>query len=114
MGSYLFSFLIMGLLVWFWVDSMRARETLLAICKKTCRSMQVSLLDETVFVSRMRLGRNAHGTLQLRRWYEFEVCTDGLNRYPGCATLLGQQIEDLQLHLPDGPVLTANPGQGLH
>jgi hypothetical protein len=115
MGSSLLTLLLLGFLVWFWFDSMRSRERLLFICKQTCKNMQLTLLDETVVVSRLRPGRNARGTLQLRRWYEFEVCADGLNRHPGYATLLGGKVEYLSLDLPDGPVITHTTGiQGQH
>lgn len=114
MGSSLFTLLLFGLLVWFWIDSMRCRERLLMVCKKTCKDMNVTLLDETVMVNRLRTGRNPRGTLQLRRWYEFEVCADGVNRHPGRATLLGRQIEHLSLDLPEGSIITHSQGGAVH
>ena len=54
---------IIAALVWFWLDSMRAREVGLRRCKSMCVQMNEQLLDQTVHVARLlaRGGANAAG-----------------------------------------------------
>ncbi len=93
--------LAFALAIWFWLDSMRARETAVAACEKTCRHLGVQFLDETVALSRLRLRRNALGQLQLHRTYRFEFTESGTSRHRGTVALLGRHIEELHLERPD-------------
>jgi hypothetical protein len=92
-------------LVWFWTDSMRTREVALRRCAELCRQMDVQLLDQTVRLARLRLGRNDKGRLQLRRFYVYEFSTDGIDRWYGVAILLGQRLEYLRMEHPEGPII---------
>src|SRR5690625_3903416 len=56
------------LAVWFWYDSMRARERTLDACRHACRRVHAQLLDETVAIDRMRLARY-RGQLVIARRY---------------------------------------------
>ena len=96
---------IIAALVWFWLDSMRAREVALRRCKSMCAQMSVQLLDQTVHVARLRLGRNARGRIQLRRFYVYEFSIDGKDRWYGIAILLGHRLEYLRMEHPDGPII---------
>ncbi|MCP4043918.1 MAG: DUF3301 domain-containing protein [Gammaproteobacteria bacterium] len=92
-------------LLWFWNDSLQARELALKICANACRQNGVQLLDQTVALVRMGMGRNPRGVLQVRRFYGFEFSTDGDQRWPGRAVLLGRSVEYLHLELPDGTTI---------
>lgn len=88
--------------VWFWVDSLGARERALAVCARACADSQVQFLDQTVALKRLRLGRHADGRMRLRRLYAFEFSTDGANRRRGSAELLGRRVVALSLDMPEG------------
>lgn len=96
---------LIAALVWFWLDSMRAREVALKRCKSLCTQMNVQLLDQTVHVARLRVDRNARGQLRLRRFYVYEFSIDGEDRWYGIVILLGQRLEYLRMEHPDGPII---------
>jgi hypothetical protein len=88
--------------IWFWNDTLNARERMLARCRAACEEIGVQLLDETVALKRLGVARNRHGRVAIRRRYQFEFSADGQDRWPGHATLLGLRVESLQLEGPDG------------
>jgi hypothetical protein len=95
-------------LVWFWADSARAREQMLARCRRLCEEMNLQLLDQTVSLVRLRLGRGEQGQAQWRRWYAFEYSVDGRDRWRGTARLLGRRVESIHMEHPHGPVIIAD------
>jgi Protein of unknown function (DUF3301) len=86
-----------GLLAWFWYDTMRARERAIRIGKRRCEQEGLQLLDETVALASLRLRRDAYGRIAVLRVYEFEFSDTGDNRRGGRVTLLGEELEALQL-----------------
>lgn len=93
----LFFIFLIALLIWFWHDTMQAREQAIVIGKRHCQNDGLQLLDETVSLSSMRLRRNGDGQLAVRRVYEFEFSDNGDNRRLGSITLLGRYAESIQL-----------------
>ncbi len=91
----LFIFLAAG---WFWLDSLRARDFALDGARKACEAEGVQLLDWTVAMKRIRLGRDDEGRRGLQRTYEFEFSDTGNNRIEGSITVIGRQL--LALNLP--------------
>ncbi len=91
--------------VWFWVDSLHAREVALAHCARLCREMGVQLLDHTVRLGRLRLGRDGAGRVRLRRFYVCEFSINGADRWYGIAVLLGRHVEYVRMEHPDGPLV---------
>ena len=88
----------LGALAWFWFDSVTARETAISTGRDLAERTQLQLLDETVACSRLRLGRNPRGRVQLLRTYEFEVSANGADRLSCELTLLGKQLTSW--HIP--------------
>ncbi|MGI9301440.1 MAG: DUF3301 domain-containing protein [Gammaproteobacteria bacterium] len=88
--------------VWLWMNSLRAREHALFVCRKSCREMELQLLDQTVQLASMGLGRNERGRLSIRRFYGFEFSADGVARNKGGAAMLGLDVEYVELDHPDG------------
>lgn len=82
---------------WFWLDSLQKREIAMAAGRQAAERHGLQFLDETVAISRLRVGRNHHGRLQLRRTYGFEVSDTGADRLPCSVTLLGRRIEALDM-----------------
>jgi hypothetical protein len=83
--------------VYFWVDSLRARERALAAGRSACQRYGVQLLDETVQFAQLRLARDDDGRLRLRRSYSFEFSDTGDNRRHGAIVMLGGELQDMQL-----------------
>ena len=89
--------LLLALVLFFWVDSLRARERALAAGRAACQRYGVQLLDETVAASALRLGRDSEGRLRIRRVFAFEFSDTGNNRRHGSIVILGAEVQDLHL-----------------
>lgn len=83
--------------IYFWIDSLRARERALAAGRSACQRYGVQLLDETVQIVKLRLARDDEGRLRLRRSYTFEFSDTGDNRRHGAIEMLGGELQDMQL-----------------
>lgn len=86
-GLILLALLIGG--VWFWLDSRRAHEFAVGICRHICDIERVVLLDQTVILSGLKLTRGEHGWLQFLRRYTFEYSDDVSVRHTGELTMRG-------------------------
>lgn len=82
-----------GLIGWFWLDGVSARDQAVVRGRDLAERWNLQLLDETVSCSRVWLGRNHKGHMQLMRTYEFEVSTNGVDRMECNLVLLGRQLQ---------------------
>lgn len=96
--------LSLSLAIWFWADSLRARERALAVCKRACREIDAQLLDQTVALRRLGVARDPDGRAAWRRSYRFDYTLDGVTRLHGSLTLRGREVESLSLQSADGAV----------
>ena len=94
--------LALGLLAWFWADSLRAREHALRVCRKACAQIDAQLLDETVALRRLSIARNTQGYAVWRRTYNFEYSLDGTERLRGSVVLRGRAVETVAIRSPEG------------
>ena len=99
---------------WFWVDSLRSRELVLRHCTRYCLQLNVQLLDQTVFLTRLRPARDRDGHPCLRRWYSFDFSTDGGDRCKGNIRLLGSRVELIRMEHPEGPVILESDEDNVH
>ena len=100
-------FVTLGLIalgVWFWLDSLRAREFALQRCRRFCAQNHVQLLDQSVHVRKVFPAR-FDGRIGLRRFYAFEFSINGEDRYNGVAVEFKNRIEYLSLLHPDGEII---------
>jgi hypothetical protein len=88
---------LIALGIFFWLDSLRARERALSAGRAACKRYELQFLDDTVSVSRVRLGRDEDGQLRIARTYTFEFSDTGNNRRHGAIVMLGGELQDLQL-----------------
>lgn len=88
--------------VFFWLDSLRAREHALEAGRSACARYAVQFLDETVAFARMSLARKEDGGLRILRTYTFEFSDTGNNRRHGTIVMLGDELQDL--HMEPYPV----------
>lgn len=88
---------LLGALIWFWQDSLVARELAHAASLRACRLSGVQLLDDTVSLDRLWLRRDSHGQWRLERRYLFEFSESGITRQPGLVIMLGHHTEVLAM-----------------
>lgn len=100
--SNLISILALLLLGWFWLDSLRAREIATGISRAACERRGLQFLDQTVSLVRLGLRRTGGG-LRLRRVYRFDFSEEGVGRRDGYLVLVGVDLVELSLGLPDRP-----------
>lgn len=98
----LVSLLLLGLLIWFWLDSARAREIATGICQAACEQRNLQFLDQTVALRRIGLRWTQRG-IRIRRLFQFDYSEEGVGRRDGHVTLVGVQLEEFSLGLPSGP-----------
>lgn len=89
--------LVVVFAVWFWLDSLKAREIGIAAARDACQGEGLQFLDETVVGGSLRLARDDAGRLKLRRVYVFEYSDTGDNRRSGSVTMLGHDVEFLHV-----------------
>jgi hypothetical protein len=79
-------------IVWFWQDSLRAREHANRAAMEACERLGLQFLDGTAAFSGLRFAR-ARGALNLRRTYVFDYTANSIERRQGFVILLGHRIE---------------------
>lgn len=86
--------------VWFWFDSLTARETGIEAARRACLREGVQFLDETVVGHGLRLARDENGRVVLRRAFEFEYSVSGDDRHAGSVVLEGREVVlvDVSVH----------------
>jgi len=89
---------------WLWHDSLKAREIAVASAKAACDSEELLLLDDTVAIARVSIGRNGDGALRLRRSYGFEYSDSGNDRSAGTVVMLGSRVLVINLNLRPPPL----------
>jgi hypothetical protein len=89
--------ILAGLVGWIVFDTLRAREAAVAFAKAACQQQGLQFLDDTVRGLRTRLVRHGEGHAALRRIFVFEFSEDGVNRRGGSVTMLGAEVESMQL-----------------
>jgi hypothetical protein len=92
--------------VWFWMDTLRARERALRAGSKACRQLNMQFLDQTVALSRFKFRRNNAGRVRVQRTYRFEFSDDGMHRWAGRVAVFDGKIESVELDHPDGTTYT--------
>lgn len=95
--------IVMGAGLWFWRDSLGAREQARAASAHACRQSNLQLLDDTVALERLWMRRDRDGRLKLERLYLFEFTDTGQRRQVGSVLLVGWRVE--VLHLEGGDLL---------
>jgi hypothetical protein len=83
--------------IFFWLDSLRARERAVQAGRAACQRYDLQFLDDTVSFTRIRLRRDEEGQLKIARTYTFEFSDNGNNRRHGAIVMLGGELQDLQL-----------------
>ena len=84
-------------LVWFWFDSLKAREHALVAGPRACKRSGLQFLDQTVECVSLRIARNDDGRVVLRRVYRFEFTDNGVSRRIGTIVMMGGELVSLTM-----------------
>jgi len=96
-SSGLVLLVLLGLLLWFWQNSLSAREAAIHAARDACNQQQLQLLDGSVALQRLRPERLTNGRLSLRRTFLFGYSEDGMERKTGFVIMAGNHIEQVGL-----------------
>lgn len=84
-------------LVSFWWQSDKIKNMALSQVLQYCQQQQLQLLDQTMVLKGLGLGRNDSGILQIQRRYAFEFTSTGEERYAGLVELSGSKLRHIEL-----------------
>jgi Protein of unknown function (DUF3301) len=88
---------IIGLLVWFWLESLKCREIAMQVARTSCRQQELQLLDGTVSLQSMRPYYRNREDFGLKRTYTFDYSGDGISRQTGCVVLYNNRVVSIIL-----------------
>ena len=89
--------LLIGTIVWLWLDSLKAREAAVAGTRTACATEGLLLLDDTVAIARIGMHRDGEGTLRVARTYSFEYTDTGNDRHPGRVAMVSSRVVAIEL-----------------
>lgn len=99
--------------LWFWQDSLAARESANAAAMEACSRLGLQFLDGTVAFARVALVRERGGWVKLRRTYVFDYTATSIERRQGFVLLTGRRVETIGYApgdaQPDAPLIRAEP-----
>ncbi len=78
---------VIGLLVWFWLESLRSRDIAIQVARTSCKQQELQLLDGTVSLQTIRPYYRNPDDYGLKRTYTFDYSGDGISRQTGCVVL---------------------------
>lgn len=81
---------------WIW-RGLGLRDRALQLVRRHCTNAKVQLLDESIALTRLRLGRGRFGRPGLVRSYSFEFTVTGERRYAGFIELHGSALRKIEL-----------------
>jgi hypothetical protein len=86
--------ILAAVILWFWQDSLAARESANTAAMEACRRLGLQFLDGTVAFARVALIREG-GWLRLRRTYVFDYTATSIERRQGFVLLTGRRVESV-------------------
>ena len=107
LGHVALMMLAAGMGAWIW-RGLGLRDQALRLVRQHCARTNVQLLDESIALTRLRLGRGRHGRPGLIRRYGFEFTVTGERRYPGFIEMHGSSL--LKIELAPHPFPGEGPG----
>lgn len=87
--------LLLGLLVSWFLSSIRVRELAIEAVKQASRRDDFQLLDQSVQLYRVSLSRDSRGYWRIWRQYRFDYSLEGVERREGCVIMLGNRLQAL-------------------
>lgn len=90
--------------VLYWHTSQQCKTWAVRYARRECELHNVQLLDQTVQQIKLSMSRDEKARWRFWREYRFEYSLDGVNRYEGRLTMLGQRLLRTALET-SGPVI---------
>ncbi|WP_108125670.1 DUF3301 domain-containing protein [Saccharospirillum mangrovi] len=90
------AFAVVVVVAWFW-HHLGIRQLALRHARQATRRANVQLLDQSIYLRKIRLVRSNATLLAFERSYEFEFATRGDRRYLGWVVLTGRRLTRLEL-----------------
>jgi len=89
----LLTVLVLGGIVWFWFDSLKAREAGLEAARRACQreGLQVSR-SRRWLATALSWRVMSRGHMVLRRGFDFEYSLTGNDRYRGAVVIEGREV----------------------
>lgn len=88
--------LIIGtIVVWFWQDSLAARERANAAAVEACNRLSLQFLDGTVAFAGLKLIRGTSSVFAVRRTYVFDYTANSIERRQGFVVITGRRLESV-------------------
>jgi len=84
---------VLGGLAYYWFSGTKVRELAISAAKRSTKTADVQLLDQTVSLARVSLSRDHEGRWRVWRQYRFEYSRDGVSRETGHIIMLGHRLE---------------------
>ena len=97
MDSVLLGLVIIGMIGWFWQNTLRAKEVAYVACRRLCQAYGYQLLDDTITFERLRFARDHYGRVSLARHYTFRFSLDGTDCHKGIIYTVGTQVKTLSV-----------------
>ena len=94
--------LFLGLLAWFWFNSIRAKEIAMQASAEACKQIEVQFLDQTASLKKIKVSRNKNGRMTLERTFTFDFSRDRETRTQGLVTIIGQRVTQVLLDEDSG------------
>jgi hypothetical protein len=89
--------MLMGLIgAWIW-RGFGLRDQALILVRQHCKQADVQLLDESIYLNKLRIGRSKGLRLGIVRHYGFEFTVTGERRYNGYIELYGPRLRHIEL-----------------
>ncbi len=98
--------LFIGLIAWFWSNSVRAKEFALHASAIACKEINAQFLDQTASLKKISVSRNANGKMTFLRIYDFDFSRDRETRSKGHVTIIGQKVTQVILESDDDSSVT--------
>src|SRR3954470_18915054 len=92
-----FAIIVIAAGIFFWLDSLRARERAVRAGRSACERYALQFLDDTVSFSRLRLDRDDEGQLKIAPTSPLNFPDTGNTRPHGAVVMLGGDVQDLRL-----------------
>ena len=97
--------LFLGVLAWFWMNSIRAKEIAMQASAAACQQIEAQFLDQTASLKNMQLIRSHAGRLGFERTYSFDFSRDRQNRLKGLVIIKGHIVEKVLLDEESGTTI---------
>jgi hypothetical protein len=97
--------LFLGLIAWFWLNSIRAKEIAMQASAIACKQIEAQFLDQTASLTKIRLLRNPRGRLTIHRTFGFDYSLDRETRSKGYVMINAHKVTRVLLEEKSGSTI---------